>query len=122
MNALKGGITSAFGGGGDGLLGSFGGFFAGGGTLGAGKWGIAGEFGPEIIKGPAQVIPINMLGERGGGGSAPVINITNNVDASGADAANVARLEAALVRSNRELEGRVIQAIRKANQSNVKFG
>ena len=60
--------------------------------------------------------------DNGGGGSAPVINITNNVDASGADAANVARLEAALVRSNRELEGRVIQAIRKANQSNVKFG
>lgn len=60
--------------------------------------------------------------DNGGGGAAPVINITNNVDASGADAANVARLEAALAKSNRELEGRVIQAIRKANQSNVKFG
>lgn len=35
----------------------FGGFFAEGGYLGAGKWGIAGENGAEIIKGPAQVVP-----------------------------------------------------------------
>lgn len=35
----------------------FGGFFAAGGYLGAGKWGIAGERGPEVIKGPAQVVP-----------------------------------------------------------------
>ncbi|MBB4000970.1 tape measure protein [Aurantimonas endophytica] len=39
----------------------FGGFFADGGTLGAGKWGIAGENGPEIIKGPAQVIPNHQM-------------------------------------------------------------
>jgi hypothetical protein len=36
----------------------FGGFFADGGTLGAGKWGIAGEAGPEIIHGPAQITPM----------------------------------------------------------------
>ena len=36
----------------------FGGWFANGGTLGAGKWGIAGEYGPEIISGPAQVTPM----------------------------------------------------------------
>jgi lambda family phage tail tape measure protein len=36
----------------------FGGFFANGGTLGAGKWGIAGENGPEIISGPATVTPM----------------------------------------------------------------
>lgn len=35
----------------------FGGFFADGGTLGAGKWGIAGESGPELIKGPAEIVP-----------------------------------------------------------------
>lgn len=35
----------------------FGGFFANGGFLGAGKWGIAGEKGPEPIIGPAQVVP-----------------------------------------------------------------
>lgn len=36
---------------------SFGGFYANGGTLGAGKWGWAGENGPEPIVGPATVIP-----------------------------------------------------------------
>lgn len=36
----------------------FGGFFANGGTLGAGKWGIAGENGPELITGPANISPM----------------------------------------------------------------
>jgi tape measure domain-containing protein len=38
--------------------GGFGGLFASGGTLGAGKWGIAGENGPEVIHGPAGVTPM----------------------------------------------------------------
>jgi lambda family phage tail tape measure protein len=36
----------------------FGGFFANGGMLGAGKIGIAGERGPELIAGPASVTPL----------------------------------------------------------------
>lgn len=36
----------------------FGGFFADGGRLGAGKVGIAGERGPELITGPAMVTPL----------------------------------------------------------------
>ena len=56
-----------------GILGSigdfFGGFFAGGGMLGAGKFGIAGENGPEFIGGPASVSPM--------GGS----NVTYNINA-----------------------------------------
>ena len=40
----------------------FGGWFANGGTLGAGKWGIAGENGPEMISGPATITP--MQGEQ----------------------------------------------------------
>lgn len=51
----------------------FGGFFANGGTLGAGKWGIAGENGPELISGPANITPM-------GGGSSVTYNI-NAVDA-----------------------------------------
>lgn len=50
-------------------LGGFGGFYAEGGTLGAGKWGIAGENGPEIVKGPASISPM------GGGGTQ--VNIYN---------------------------------------------
>lgn len=48
----------------------FGGFFANGGMLGAGKFGIAGENGPEFIGGPASVTPM-------GGGA----NVTYNINA-----------------------------------------
>lgn len=51
----------------------FGGWFAKGGTLGAGKFGIAGEAGPEIISGPATITPMT-------GGSNVTFNI-NAVDA-----------------------------------------
>ena len=52
----------------------FGGFFANGGTLGAGKFGIAGENGPELIHGPAKITPMGVGG-----------NVTVNVavDANG---------------------------------------
>jgi hypothetical protein len=59
-------LLSGMGGGGflSSLFGNFGGFYAKGGTLGAGKWGVAGEAGPEIIHGPARVTPMD--GRRGG--------------------------------------------------------
>ena len=37
---------------------NFAGFFAHGGTIPAGKYGVAGEAGPELISGPAQVTPM----------------------------------------------------------------
>jgi len=77
MQGVGSGNTGGGAGGGGGILGSilggigdlFGGFFANGGTLGAGKWGIAGENGPEIIQGPANVISNKDLG-----GSTTVVN------------------------------------------------
>ena len=62
MQALvfgSGPMAGLFGGGGlfGGIASLFGGFFADGGYLGAGKWGIAGEAGAEVIKGPATVVP-----------------------------------------------------------------
>lgn len=75
-NWIAGGVSSLFGG-----------FFADGGTLGAGKWGIAGEAGPEVIKGPAEVVP---MGKMGGGGN------TYYIDARGTDESVVARLGQAL--------------------------
>jgi hypothetical protein len=56
---------------------SFGGFYADGGNLGSGKWGIAGENGPEIIHGPANITPMS-------GASVPQMNVTviNNSSAS----------------------------------------
>ena len=48
---------------GTGIKNIFGGFFANGGTLGAGKFGIAGENGPELISGPAQITPMTAGGQ-----------------------------------------------------------
>lgn len=58
---------------------SFGGFYADGGNLGSGKWGIAGENGPEIIHGPASVTPMGKSGAP-----APQMNVTviNNSSAN----------------------------------------
>ena len=50
----------------------FGGFFANGGTIPAGKYGMVGERGPELISGPAQITPMS--------GTQVVYNI-NAVDA-----------------------------------------
>ncbi|MFO1125738.1 MAG: hypothetical protein U1E25_10915 [Methylocystis sp.] len=50
-------------------------FMADGGTLGAGKWGIAGEAGPELIHGPANVTPL-----PGGGSNVVVHNYAAGVE------------------------------------------
>lgn len=50
----------------------FGGFFASGGRLGPGKYGVVGEAGPELVTGPANITPLT------GGGST---NITYNIQA-----------------------------------------
>lgn len=52
----------------------FGGLFANGGYLGSGKWGIAGERGPEIIHGPARITPMDKM--DGGQMNVTVINNT----------------------------------------------
>jgi lambda family phage tail tape measure protein len=68
VSGLGNAVSGIFGGGGSsGGLGStiskgisslFGGFFANGGFLPAGKFGIVGERGPEMIGGPAQITPM----------------------------------------------------------------
>ena len=70
---LFGGIGSAFSSLTSGIGSLFGGFFANGGTLGAGKFGIAGEAGPELITGPASITPMSDLRNSG---PAPAVNIT----------------------------------------------
>jgi hypothetical protein len=64
---LKSGLMQILGVAGGGLfpqtgLGGFGGFYAEGGTLGAGQWGIAGENGMEVVRGPASISPISAGG------------------------------------------------------------
>lgn len=56
---------------------NFAGFFANGGTIPAGQFGIAGEAGAELITGPATVTPLNQLG-----GGQTVNYYINAVDAA----------------------------------------
>lgn len=71
VGSISSGIGSAI----SGISDFFGGFFANGGNLGAGRWGIAGERGPELISGPASITPLGL-----GGGTTVTYNI-NAVDA-----------------------------------------
>jgi len=62
-------------------LAAFGGMFDSGGTLNAGEWGIVGEVGPEIVRGPAVITgraeTARMMGGAGSGGGVN-LNIINN--------------------------------------------
>ena len=73
-SGIGGGVSSLFGG--IGKL--FGGLFADGGTLPAGKWGIVGEAGPEVISGPANIAPI---GKMNLGQPVNTTNVTYNINA-----------------------------------------
>lgn len=43
----------------------FAGFFANGGRIESGKWGVVGEAGPELIKGPADIMPLDQVSTTG---------------------------------------------------------
>lgn len=70
---------------------TFAGAFDKGGTIPSGQWGIVGEYGPEIVRGPAMVtsrvdtaraLSSDSAGggaEAGRGDAAPVINIRNEI-------------------------------------------
>lgn len=66
----------AFGGGGGGSS-PFAGFFANGGLIPSGKFGVVGENGPELISGPANITPM----DGAIGGSTQVVYNINAVDA-----------------------------------------
>lgn len=60
------------GGGGGGLSGLFAGFFADGGTIPPGKFGVVGEAGPEIIQGGRSGVGVSPIGQSRG---ATIINV-----------------------------------------------
>lgn len=85
---------------------------AGGGPVAAGKAYIVGENGPELMV-PSQagmVVPNAAMG-KAGGGMAFAVNYS--IDASGADPSSIARLQAALVATNRSIESRAVAAIQQ---------
>jgi hypothetical protein len=83
---------------------------AGGGSVNSGVPYIVGEHGPELMV-PSQsgmVVPNQALGRTG---RALTVAPIYNIDASGADTAAVARLQAALIATNRSLESRALAAV-----------
>lgn len=82
---------------------NFAGMFDKGGSIGSGQWGIAGEYGPEIIEGPARVVSradtARLFAESGSGKqntAAPNVQIINNGEP---------------VRARTELDGKTLKII-----------
>lgn len=72
------GIADSLGSVATGISDFFSGFFADGGSIPAGKFGVVGEAGREFVKGPATVIPEGKVG--GAGNGVQVTNIFNTID------------------------------------------
>jgi lambda family phage tail tape measure protein len=86
------------------------GYYAEGGYLPAGQWGIAGENGPEPIFGGSTgmtVLPNDVFRSSGGGGAAPQFFI----DARGADRTGLAELAASVRALNGSIEQRAVAAV-----------
>lgn len=140
-------VNNAAGGGGGSFLSSiFGGLFNGGGKGGisgvpmyakgtnSARAGLAivGEEGPEVVRfgGGEKVIPnhkitapiLPNMRSLGGGGSSVNLSPRYNIDARGADAAAVARIQAGLEKTNANLKANIIATVRKAQTGNVKLG
>lgn len=69
----------------------FAGMFDNGGNIGSGQWGIVGENGPEIVKGPANVTSRKKTAAMAasameGGSAGTVINLTQNIYGNGDEA------------------------------------
>lgn len=89
------------------------GMFAEGGSIPAGKWGIAGEKGPEAIVGPASVIPM------GSGGNAAKVTVNNYSSAQVearqmSDGEIVVLVQSAIKANNRQIPGIMASAQRRS--------
>ncbi len=101
----------------------FSGFFAEGGMIAPGTFGIVGERGPEPVIGTsrgAMVLPNRTLREGvvggGGGISAPV---SISIDATGADPAGLARVQQQLTALERSLPGRIVTTVQDARSRRI---
>lgn len=121
--ALRRSVLEPLLGGGDtkggGLLGSlfasmFGGFFADGGPVAAGKVHVVGERGPELFvpQGAGAIVPNHAL--RGGGGVS--VTVINQIDASGAYPESIEQIRAAMRGVEERVPGQVIQTVREAQE------
>ncbi|MCX9146623.1 phage tail length tape measure family protein [Erythrobacter sp. WG] len=130
LGGLGGAAAGSFGSSGGGVGqnafkgGKFAGAFARGGTIPTGKFGIVGEEGPELAyAGPDGLGILSNSKTRAllgsGGGAGTTVPITIAVDATGADAAAIARLNARLDRLQSELPGQIVTTVREAKDRRV---
>lgn len=110
LNTVIGGVVGGlFGGGGNAALNSAYALagYAEGGHLDAGRWGIAGEEGPELIYGGNTGLTVVPNDEAFGGGGRPQFFI----DARGADKAGLLELAASIRALNGSIEQRAVAAV-----------
>lgn len=90
--------------------------FASGTNYAPGGPSLVGENGPEIVNLPrgAQVIPNDVL--RGGMGGSTSVPISISIDATGADAAGLARVQNEIASLKAELPARVVSAVQDAKK------
>lgn len=93
------------------------GLYAKGGTIKPGEFGITGEKGPELIQGPATVIPFKKMG-----GSTQNITFAPSIDMRGADAGAVARLTADMRAMSRDFAKNVKNVVKGEKSLQPKFG
>lgn len=95
FGALQGLFSGGLGGAGPGtgsIDAAFAGLYADGGTIGAGRWGIVGERGAEVVAGPATITPWSKL-SGGGAAAGPAAHQTINFNVTTPDAPSFARSE-----------------------------
>jgi len=80
----------------------FGGFFADGGRIQSGQFGVVGEDGPELVSGPANITPM----DQAGGGSTNVTFNINTIDATDFDTLLTTRQDLIIGMINRGLAER----------------
>lgn len=118
----SGGTSSGGGGLLSGLFGSFSGFFANGGSIGAGSWGIVGEGGgmehAEAVSGPATVTPLRDMFPANNNQPQPV-TINQNVTVSGT--VGLPEIGLAIAEANRttlsQVDGRAVRAVTNVNRT-----
>jgi phage-related protein len=135
LGGLISGIFGGFGGGagggggfggGGGLADLFSGFFAQGGTIPSGQFGIVGERGPEAVFSTARgalIRPNSALSSlpqtRSGGTN---VSISIPIDATGADPAALSRVQSSLDRMRAELPGMIVETVNDASERRILSG
>lgn len=106
------------------FLNMFGGFFADGGTLRPGQWGVVGENGMEIASAGSSPLTITPLSDANyaipmaEGGNTTIIQKTYNIDARNAEAGVEQRILKVLKQVDQSVESRAVLAVANAKRRN----